>query len=617
MYVLQNATAFNNACSASTRTWHTYVGYEEESLPPDYQRVEYLYSGNGGYVNTGFVPDENTTYEVKFRFDALPTNLGHNFAVFGTTGANLYASPSDGTVGLLGGRMTGKYYYGISVSKNTDYILRSTPLRIYLNGTSHNANQASLVTPADSIYLFDINNNGSPSGQHMMGRIYYFKAVDNTTGFTKCYMIPCKKMYSGGAYSLGFYDIITHTFHSPSASTSRGADVTDDHLTGDGVNGEIISMKWNNVVCGADGLSVGTTCMDSLQMEVRKSAVSTFMGKTLFPYVGLEVSSSVTTYVPLGKFYVTDEETSDDGNTLIVTAYDGMINLNSQLKVSELDLINGRSAWNILVAICRKFDFDISEFDTETNLYSSDGYRLYSDDDYALLASNEAKGIYFNDIKDGTYREYIGWVAGICGCNAHFDRLGNLKLTPYTDYSFNIGRNVQYQQQTKIKYGGTVNYTSLISGTSAIPVYPNDYTGNAIYFTNPYMTSEQLTRVCQLVIGDVGDTISVTPVECVWRCNPCVDVGDIVYVEDANGNNLPVYVMEREIEISGGVKETLYCYADTEEGQFLNNPTNTGFKNAEFSILSDGTPQLVFGSHTFTAQTITINGTNYYILAET
>ena len=98
-------------------------------------------------------------------------------------------------------------------------------------------------------------------------------------------------------------------------------------MVGDGINGEIISMEWDNIVCSNDGVQIGTCCMDEFKMTYRKVSTSvSLMGKEIHPYVGVDISGTVT-YVPLGVFYVTDVSSEDEDRTFNVTAYDGMQNL--------------------------------------------------------------------------------------------------------------------------------------------------------------------------------------------------------------------------------------------------------------------------------------------------
>ena len=132
-----------------------------------------------------------------------------------------------------------------------------------------------------------------------------------------------------------------------------------------------------------------------------------------------------------------------------------------------------------------------------------------------------------------------------------------------------------------------------MSGTDENPIYPTNYGGNAITYTNPYMTVEILDNMCDQIID--GSGITVTPCDVTWRSNPCIDAGDIVGIEDKDGNMLSTYVMERVMTVTGGLVETLHCYGETEVMHTLNkSPISTKFAQIsqdvkDFAELINGT----------------------------
>lgn len=355
-------------------------------------------------------------------------------------------------------------------------------------------------------------------------------------------------------------------------------------MVGDGINGEIISMEWDNIVCSNDGFQIGTTCMDEFKMTYRPvSTTMSLMGKEIHPYVGLEFGSPATvTYVPLGVFYVTNAETEDDGYTVNITAYDGMQKFMGDFNATTIGVTFPCNAWTLLSAIATHFGLTLSYEEYVLRLLSSNNYVLTTSDSNKTLVVqqniNANKNKEFESPYEGTYRDYIGWIAGLVGANAHMGRDGSLVIARYASSNFNIGRDVQHMGGAKINYGGSVTYTSIVSGTDEMPVYPTNYGGNSITYGNPYITTEELDLICDEIIGQNG--ITVTPCDVTWRSNPCIDAGDIVSVEDKDGNMQPVYVMERVIRVTGGLAEELHCYGETEVAHTLNkSPLVTSFSN--------------------------------------
>lgn len=352
-------------------------------------------------------------------------------------------------------------------------------------------------------------------------------------------------------------------------------------MDGDGINGEIISMEWDNIICSNDGLQIGTTCMDEFKMTYRPvSTTMSLMGKEMHPYVGLEFGSPATvTYVPLGVFYVTNSETNDDGYTVNITAYDGMQKLLGDFNATALGVTFPINAWALLTAIATYFDLTVSYDKLTYELLTSDNYTLTTSNGETLLVQQEINANQqapLNKPLEGTYRDYVGWIVGLVGANAHMGRNGDLWVGRYEDHGFVIGRNVQHMGGAKINYGGSVTYECIVSGTDEEPLYPTSHSGNSITYTNPYITQEELDILNDAIFAD-GNMV-VTPCDVAWRSNPCVDAGDIVGVTDKDGNNSLTYVMERVVRVTGGLAEDLHCYAETEVVHTLNkSPLVTKF----------------------------------------
>ena len=368
-------------------------------------------------------------------------------------------------------------------------------------------------------------------------------------------------------------------------------------MVGDGINGEIISMEWDNIVCSNDGLQIGTCCMDEFKMTYRPVTTTvSLMGKEIHPYVGLDINGTVT-YVPLGVFWVTDASTEDDGYTVNITAYDGMQKFMGDFNATAIGVTFPCNAWTLLSAIATYFGVTLTYDDIVYALLSSDDYYLYTSDDYRLVVQDELnanKNSSLDKPLEGSYRDYIGWIAGLVGAFAHMGRTGDLVVARYTDYGFVVGRDVQHMGGAKINYGGSVTYTSIISGTEENPLYPTYYGGNAITYTNPYITQKELDRLCEGLLQ--VDGITVTPCDVAWRSNPCVDAGDIVSVVDKDGNNLSTYVMERVVRVTGGLAEELHCYGETEVAHTLNkSPLVTKFKQVSQSVKDFA--ELINGTH--------------------
>ena len=395
-------------------------------------------------------------------------------------------------------------------------------------------------------------------------------------------------------------------------------------MVGDGINGEIVSMEWDNIVCSNDGVQIGTCCMDEFKMTYRKVSTSvSLMGKEIHPYVGVDISGTVT-YVPLGVFYVTDVSSEDEDRTFNVTAYDGMQNLLADFNATTLGITFPINAWTLLNTIATHFGMTVDYRGDFWDLVTADDLNLNSVEPYQLqvgtaLESNRRYSL--PGAYEGSYRDYVGWIVGLVGAYAHMGRNGELVVSRYVDYGFDVERDVQHMGGSKINYGGSVTYTSIVSGTDENPIYPTNYGGNAITYTNPYMTVEILDNMCDQIIGQDG--ITVTPCDVTWRSNPCIDAGDIVGIEDKDGNMSSTYVMERVMSVTGGLVETLHCYGETEVMHTLNkSPISTKFAQisqdmkdvADLINITKGTFEFIEnGDGTNSGFTIYENGTSSWL----
>lgn len=347
------------------------------------------------------------------------------------------------------------------------------------------------------------------------------------------------------------------------------AEIGNVTLYGDGndTDGAIVSFTLEDDFCPSEGISLGTACMNSLQIKLRLPANGLELrGAEIKPYIGLKVNEQVE-YVPLGYFYATDIETDDGYKTATVTAYDYMYALTGKADFSVLGLTFPCKAIDVLHAIAEHFEFEINN-NFAVQLLSSERYVLYGQTERLLLGGAGLRAQVQEPI-DGTYRDYIGWCCGLIGCNAHFGRDNKLELKFFGDGPvYTIGRDVQYQNGTTLKTGGSVTYWSIESGTDENPVYPTQYSGLAFRFENPFITPAMLDIICGDIIGTEGLTITPCTVE--WRGNPCVDAGDIFNVVDHDGNNQTVYAMNNSISVTGGMKITTNCYGDDESASALN-----------------------------------------------
>ena len=358
--------------------------------------------------------------------------------------------------------------------------------------------------------------------------------------------------------------------------------VNDTLLTGD----NLIDLTVTEAVNASDGLSMGATISSKLTAKLKMPETPLVLTDGIIcPEVAF---FGVNEWVPLGKFYITESVSNDDFNTTFtITAYDGFCKTENSYK-PQITMPNTAQA--ILADIAAQCGFSIegaAEGDaSELLTLDEKGILKYID-----LPTVDANGVlrYSTPLKvtsggilttasggnypygefaslEVTQRQYIGYLAGLLGCNARFNRNGNLEFVWYKEYGYSIERKNQYMGGFERLTENDVSIRSIASGTS-----DNMFTsgsGVGFSFENPFMTQDVLDNI----YDGIKDT-TYTPARIKWRGNPAIEAGDIVIAEDRDGTDCRIYVMEQTIQINGGLYSEIKCYGESEASvQFSTSP---------------------------------------------
>ena len=354
------------------------------------------------------------------------------------------------------------------------------------------------------------------------------------------------------------------------------ADVNGTTLTGD----NLIDLTVTEAVNASDGLSMGATISSKLTAKIKMPETPLVLtGGIICPEVTFVSEDVVDKWIPLGKFYITEAISNDDFNTTFtITAYDGFCKTENPYK-PQIPMPNTAKA--ILADIAAQCGFSIKgAAESETSgLFELDekGILTYTDkptvDENGVLrystplkitgggilttasGGNYPYGEF--DALEVTQRQYIGYLAGLLGCNARFNRDGDLEFVWYKDHGYSIERKNQYMGGFERLTESDVTIHSIASGTSDNMFASGS--GAGISFENPFMTQDALDN-----IYDGIKDLSYTPARIKWRGNPAVEAGDIVTAEDHNGIARRIYVMEQTIQINGGLYSEIKCYGESE-----------------------------------------------------
>ena len=183
-----------------------------KSLPEEYQQVEYLESKDGinCYINTGFVPNNNT----RLITSIYPTSnvRGAHFWFGSRSGSStnkalgIYQGISSGTLYALW-NTSGNIALSISGQKQYDIDFNKNVLKI--NGSTAYTFTSGTFTGEYSIFLFAMNTSGSMDEQKGGMKMHFCKIYDNGTIVRNLY--PC---YRKSDMKPGMYDVVGSTFYT-------------------------------------------------------------------------------------------------------------------------------------------------------------------------------------------------------------------------------------------------------------------------------------------------------------------------------------------------------------------------------------------------------------------
>ena len=321
----------------------------------------------------------------------------------------------------------------------------------------------------------------------------------------------------------------------------------DTTLYGDGTDGAVVSIKFDEQMENSNGLSMGGTIASQCKVEIRQpSTPISLVNSTFVPYVGLKDSANREGYVPFGEFFATSADSNSNGGVVSVVGYDRFC----KLEVPYEPTVSFPTTTTAIMADLAANRFTFSGTITDRPI---------------------------NEFRVGTVKDWIGWLAGLEGKNARFNRDGQLEFVYYdiTQYDYTVDRENQYMAGVNTKTADNVTINAITSGTEENPIVSGN--GRSITFSNPYMTQEILDDIRNTEIVDSltevsGELITVDAIEAPAKS---VEV-NIEPIQNLNGYDHPW--------VGGAGKNLLKFTATTKT---INGVTFT--VNADGTVTANGT----------------------------
>lgn len=301
------------------------------------------------------------------------------------------------------------------------------------------------------------------------------------------------------------------------------------------------NFKFQNIINPNNEITIGNTCASSVTFSIYMPAIS-LENKEIAIFEGVKVGKEIN-YIKLGIFTVTKQ--TSDGEYTNYEAYDRMYKADMPY-FSDMAFPSTDKA--ILNEICGKLGISLA-----TNIVTTH------------TISDKPQGY--------TYREIIGYMAMLQGCNAVINSDGNLELRWYKDSGYVLDGHKYYQQGVTFTTSKdfiiqklTCNNTK--SGSTEQSQITSGDGATGLSFANPFMTQTILDEVYK----KIGD-FQFRPLTVKFVGDYRLEVGDIITVSKG-GIDYKVPIMQITHECDGGLMDTVTSIgqSDTENTSVASGP---------------------------------------------
>lgn len=284
------------------------------------------------------------------------------------------------------------------------------------------------------------------------------------------------------------------------------------------------NFKFLNMINPNNEITIGNTCSSGVTFSIYMPTIS-LENKEITIFEGVKVGTEIK-YIKLGIFTVTKQ--TSDGEYTSYEAYDRMYKADMPY---FSDMAFPSTDKDILNEICGKLGIS--------------------------LATNIVTAHTINDKPQGyTYREIIGYMAMLQGCNAVINSDGNLELRWYKDSGYVLDGHKYYQQGVTFTTSKdfiiqklTCNNTKSNSTEQSEITSGDGATG--LSFANPFMTQAILDEVYKKIGG-----FTFRPLTVKFVGDYRLEVGDIITV-NKGGVDYKVPIMQITHECDGGLMDTV------------------------------------------------------------
>lgn len=311
------------------------------------------------------------------------------------------------------------------------------------------------------------------------------------------------------------------------------------------------SVKNFTITSGAEEITIGSAVASYVQATIENKGIA-LSGKEVSLEIGVEVDGEME-YMPMGLYTIQNPKI--ESNKVTFTAYDRLASRCNGAYYSKLSYPT--DAVDILAEISTMTGVAIDTSTLQRGIQINQRAIIEEGDYNEETDESEVITTYVNPFDGYTYKETIGFIAGLFGKFAICGRTGMIEFRWYQDISYEIPSNIFYNdlQETEESFSiKRLTYDNsdqtLLSGSGA----------TGISMQNPVMTQNILDGVYNTVQGLV-----FTPAALRFIGDTRLDIGDIITAVKNDGMKFTIPIISLITSYDGGLMQTIASYGNTAE----------------------------------------------------
>lgn len=311
------------------------------------------------------------------------------------------------------------------------------------------------------------------------------------------------------------------------------------------------SVKNFTITSGAEEITIGSAVASYVQATIENKGIA-LSGKEVSLEIGVEVDGEME-YIPMGLYTIQNPKI--ESNKVTFTAYDRLASRCNGAYYSKLSYPT--DAVDILAEISTMTSVAIDTSTVQRGIQINQRAIIEEGDYNEETEESEVITTYVNPFDGYTYKETIGFIAGLFGKFAICGRTGMIEFRWYQGIDYEIPSNIFYNDLQETEESFSIKRLicdnsdqTLSSGSGA----------TGISMQNPVMTQSILDGVYNTVKGLV-----FTPAALRFIGDTRLDIGDIVTAVKNDGTKFTIPIISLITSYDGGLMQTIASYGNTAE----------------------------------------------------